>query len=178
MYSGASRRFSVCMTVASRSSRIEQQTQPLAGLITSFWTPTTSSTSMLIAPKSLTQDGHAQAVIAVQDAVEQGRLSRAEKPGQDGDRDDLGAAKIDVVPASAKFRVVARHCHDIRPRSATGTRKRHFDTAILRAALCRVVRGDRVCVAEPLCRDEVGLDTLREQECHHIFGAFLREDLV
>ena len=56
MYSGCSGRAITCTTAATRSSRMLQQTQPLARLMTSpsFSTPTTSSASMLIEPKSFT----------------------------------------------------------------------------------------------------------------------------
>jgi hypothetical protein len=41
-------------------------------------------------------------VIAVQDAVEQGRLSGVEKPGQDGDGHNSIVGKIHVAPTFAK----------------------------------------------------------------------------
>ena len=55
MYSGRSGRSMTWITASERSSRIEQQTQPLARLITSLSTSTTRSASMLIEPKSLTR---------------------------------------------------------------------------------------------------------------------------
>src|SRR5208282_2277041 len=55
MYSMASGRASRSLTDATRSSRIWQQTQPLDRLIMLSFTPTTSSASMLIEPKSLTR---------------------------------------------------------------------------------------------------------------------------
>ncbi len=54
MYSGCSGRSIAATTDSIRSSRIVQHTQPFARLITSLSTPTTSSASMLIDPKSLT----------------------------------------------------------------------------------------------------------------------------
>src|SRR5262245_33342851 len=56
MYSGRSVRVITCVTAATKSSRMLQQTQPLARLMTfpSLSTPTTSSASMLIEPKSFT----------------------------------------------------------------------------------------------------------------------------
>src|SRR5271166_5818747 len=62
--------------------------------------------------------------------------------------------------------------------AAGGAGKRQLDTTILRAALCCVVRGNRIRLAESLSRDEVGLNALRDQECHHAFSTFLRQDLV
>ena len=53
-YSGRSGRSSTRATASSRSLRIEQQTQPLARLMTSLLCSTTSSASMLIEPKSFT----------------------------------------------------------------------------------------------------------------------------
>ena len=55
MYSMACGRASRAVTDSMRSSRIWQQTQPLARLIVLPSTPTTSSASMLTAPKSLTR---------------------------------------------------------------------------------------------------------------------------
>ena len=54
MYSGCSGRSMVATTDSIKSSRIVQHTHPFARLITSPSTPTTSSASMLIDPKSLT----------------------------------------------------------------------------------------------------------------------------
>ncbi len=56
MYSGRSGRAITRVTAATKSSRMLQQTQPLARLMTSpsLSTPTTSSASMLIEPKSFT----------------------------------------------------------------------------------------------------------------------------
>src|SRR5438552_2808091 len=62
--------------------------------------------------------------------------------------------------------------------SAAGAGKRQLDTTILRAALWRVVRGHRVRLAKSLRRDQVGRDTLREQELHDVFSSLLRQDLV
>ena len=61
--------------------------------------------------------------------------------------------------------------------SAAGPGKGQLDTAILRAALCCVLRGNRICSPNP-SPNQVGLNALREQECHHVFGTFLRQDLV
>src|SRR5271165_3819329 len=55
MYSMASGRASKATTDSMRSSRIWQQTQPLDRLITLLSTPTTSSASILMEPKSLTR---------------------------------------------------------------------------------------------------------------------------
>jgi hypothetical protein len=53
-------------------------------------------------PEIVDQHRHAQSVIAIQDAVEQGRLSGAEKSGQDGDGDNRAVRKIHVATASLK----------------------------------------------------------------------------
>ena len=54
---------------------------PSDRLMTSSRTPSTSSASMLTAPKSLSNTRYPQAVIAIKDAVEQRRFFGAEKPG-------------------------------------------------------------------------------------------------
>ena len=60
--------------------------------------------------------------------------------------------------------------------SSASSCKRQLDTTILCAALCCVVRSNRICFAKSLRRDEVRLHALREQELHHVFSTFLRQD--
>jgi hypothetical protein len=62
--------------------------------------------------------------------------------------------------------------------SAAGSDKRQLDATILSAALCRIVRRDRIRVAKSFRRDKVGLNTLRKYELQHVFRTFFRQDLV
>src|SRR5215217_5950485 len=56
--------------------------------------------------------------------------------------------------------------------------KCHLDSAILRAPLGGVVRGDGSRRAEPPRRDQVRLHALRDQILHHRFGTLVRQHLV
>ena len=66
--------------------------------------------------------------------------------------------------------IVARVAFASSPSSARAL-QHDLDAAVLRAAVRRVVRGDRMRVAEPLGRDDVGVDALRGEVRHDIVGS-------
>ena len=72
--------------------------------------------------------------------------------------------------------VEKRPCYPLA--SAAGSGDGQLDTTILPPALGCVVGSDRTRIAKSLRRDHVRLNTLRDQEFHHVFSAFLRQDLV
>ena len=55
--------------------------------------------------------------------------------------------------------------------SGAGPFEHDLDAAVLRAALRRLVRGDRMGVAEALGRDDVGVDALRGQIGDDVAGS-------
>src|SRR4029450_12741498 len=56
--------------------------------------------------------------------------------------------------------------------------ERHLDAAVLRAALGRAVRGNRITLTESLCTDKLRLHALRDHILHHGFGTLFRQHLV
>src|SRR5712672_3739944 len=51
-----------------------------------------------------------------------------------------------------------------RPASGAGAGEGELDAAVLGPPLWRVIRGDRVCIPAALCRDEVRIDPLGDEE--------------
>ena len=89
MYSGCSGRSITCVTAATRSSRMLQQTQPLARLMHVALDADDELGIDVDRAEVVHQHGDPEAVIAGQDAVQQRRLAGAEEAGQDGQRDGL-----------------------------------------------------------------------------------------
>ena len=58
------------------------------------------------------------------------------------------------------------------------TCKRQVDPPVFRPPLRCVVRGNRVRVAKPPCRDKIRIQALRDQILHDGVGTFLRQHLI
>ena len=95
--------------------------------------------------------------------------------------DQFSLLRIQPVPLPARlmpkalFARTSRFSNCVSGDSITRARQRHFYATVLGAAVLRIIRSDRICVAESLCRDQRGVDSVGDHKLHHVIGTLLRQ---
>ena len=102
-----------------------------------------------------------------QDRVRQGAIAYGD--------DDASLSAIPVKSQPPLSRGFTAATSQRRANSTTGTNQRQFDAPVLCPTLRGIVGSRRVCVAEPLRSDEIGLHALRNQILLHGISTLLRQ---